>query len=92
MARFKPHPDYEMTKGVITRWYRPPEILFGARFYSEKIDVWSLGCIFAELLLKKPLFPGESDINQLSRIFGILGTPNKNNWPGIEKMPRYLEF
>lgn len=52
-----------MTKGVITRWYRPPEILFGARYYGEKIDVWSMGCIFAELILKRPIFPGESDIN-----------------------------
>lgn len=81
-----------MTKGVITRWYRPPEILYGARFYSEKVDVWSMGCIFAELILKTPLFPGESDIMQLSRIFGIVGTPNKKNWPGVEKLARFIPF
>lgn len=92
LARFKPHPDYEMTKGVVTRWYRAPEILFGARYYSEKIDIWSLGCIFAELILKRPLFPSESDIDQLSKIFGVLGSPNRKNWPGIEKLPRYIEF
>ena len=63
LARFYASPKKEMSKGIITRWYRPPEILFGAKYYGEKVDVWSMGCIFAELFLKKPLFPGESDIN-----------------------------
>ncbi len=63
LARKFPNPGKELSKGVVTRWYRAPEVLFGARFYSEKIDIWSVGCIFAELFLKKPLFPGESDVN-----------------------------
>ena len=48
-----------MTKGVVTKYYRPPEVLFGARFYSDKVDVWSLGCTWAELILKHPLFYGK---------------------------------
>ena len=84
--------DKKMTKGVITRWYRPPEILFGATFYSTKIDIWSLGCIFAELFLKKPIFRGETDIDQLSKIFGIRGTANDKNWKGCEKLPYFFKF
>lgn len=51
-----------------------------------------MGCIFAELILKKPLFPSESDIDQLSKIFGVLGTPTSKNWPGADKLPRFIEF
>lgn len=85
-------PNKELTKNVITRWYKPPEILYGARFYGEKVDVWSCGCIFAEVFLGEPLFPGTSDIDQLSRIFGIRGTPNTNNWPDVVKLPNYFAF
>jgi len=56
LARFQPEIGKELTKGVITIYYKPPEILFGARYYSHKVDVWSLGCTFAELILKHPLF------------------------------------
>lgn len=56
LARGISSPSKELTTGVITRWYRPPEILFGAKYYGEKVDVWSIGCIFAELFLRKPLF------------------------------------
>lgn len=67
------------THMVVTIWYRPPELLFGARYYQDKVDVWSLGCILAELLLGgKPLFPGVSEVDQLAKIFAILGTPTTN--------------
>ena len=92
LARKFAAPDQELTKGVITRWYRPPEILFGARFYGEKVDVWGLGCIFAECFLKKPLFPGENDIDQLAKIFGIRGNPTKETWPDADKLPYYFQF
>jgi len=92
LARSIGSPNKELTTGVVTRWYRPPEILFGSRFYGEKVDVWSLGCIFAELILRRPLFQGTSDIDQLSKIFGIRGTPTKKNWPDITKLPCYFEF
>ena len=72
----------EMSEYVVTRWYRPPEILLGAE-YTCKADTWSIGCIFAELLLRVPYFPGQSDIDQLSRIFTALGTPTETTWPGV---------
>lgn len=68
-------PERQHTTGVITRYYRPPEILFGAKFYGPMVDMWSLGCIFGELLMRQPLFPGSSDIDQLGKIFTVRGTP-----------------
>jgi len=79
------------THEVITLWYRPPEILLGMPGYSTPVDIWSTGCIFAELLTKKPLFPGDSEIDQLFKIFSILGTPNEELWPGVTKLPDYKD-
>ena len=73
-------------------WYRPPELLFGAKFYSSTVDIWSVGCIFAELILRVPLFPGNSDIEQLGKIFNVLGTPRLEDWPGMNLLPKYAEF
>jgi cyclin-dependent kinase 7 len=81
-----------MTPQVVTRWYRPPELLFGARLYSHAVDMWGAGCIFAELLLRAPLFPGENDIDQLGKIFAALGTPSEETWPGLSALPDYLAF
>jgi len=64
-----------LTEYVITRWYRAPEVMCSAKQYNEKVDVWSVGCIFAELLLRKPIFPGGNHLEQLNIIFAILGTP-----------------
>jgi serine/threonine protein kinase len=58
---------------VVTLWYRAPEILLGSQFYSTSVDVWSLGCILVEMVTRKPLFPGDSEIDQLFRIFRTLG-------------------
>lgn len=82
----------KMTDEVATRWYRPPELLFGARHYSSAVDVWSCGCIFAEVILRTPLFPGESDLAQLAKIFNVLGTPTKDGWPTVHLLPNYVEF
>ncbi|KAI9314596.1 kinase-like domain-containing protein [Dichotomocladium elegans] len=71
------------THSVITLWYRPPEILLGARYYSTAVDMWSIGCIFAEMIIMRPLFPGDSQIDELFRIFKFLGTPNNRVWPGV---------
>lgn len=92
LARHFKNMNDPLTKGVVTRWYRSPEILFGAIFYGTKVDIWALGCVFAEMLLKKPLFPGNSEINQLSRIFGIRGLPDFQSWPEAKTLPYYLEF
>ena len=65
-----------MTTGICTRWYKGPEIIFGAKYYGFSVDIWALGCILAEFFLRQPIFKGNSDIDQLSKIFGIRGTPN----------------
>ena len=64
----------------MTLWYRSPEILLGTT-YATPVDIWSCGCILAELYLRKPLFPGQYEIDQLGKIFGILGTPSEAEWP-----------
>ncbi|THH10359.1 hypothetical protein EW145_g1399 [Phellinidium pouzarii] len=71
-------------------WYRPPELLFGCRYYSTAVDIWSVGCIFAELMLRIPYLPGESDMDQLKTIFRALGTPSEDDWPGHTKLPDYV--
>lgn len=81
LARDFADPGYKMTCQVITRWYRPPELLFGCRYYSTAVDIWSVGCIFAELMLRIPYLPGESDMDQLKTIFRALGTPTEDDWP-----------
>ncbi|XP_013910064.1 PREDICTED: cyclin-dependent kinase 2 [Thamnophis sirtalis] len=74
---------------VVTLWYRAPEILLGCKYYSTAVDIWSLGCIFAEMLTRRALFPGDSEIDQLFRIFRTLGTPDETVWPGVTAMPDY---
>ncbi|XP_064605348.1 cyclin-dependent kinase 20-like [Liolophura sinensis] len=74
---------------VATRWYRSPELLYGARKYDEGVDLWAVGCIFGELLNNSPLFPGENDIEQLCCVLRVLGTPSEKTWPGITDLPDY---
>ncbi|XP_022379237.1 cyclin-dependent kinase 3 isoform X3 [Enhydra lutris kenyoni] len=74
---------------VVTLWYRAPEILLGSKFYSTAVDVWSIGCIFAEMVTRRALFPGDSEIDQLFRIFRTLGTPSEAVWPGVTQLPDY---
>jgi serine/threonine protein kinase len=62
---------------ICSRYYRAPELIFGATDYGQHIDVWSLGCVIAELLLGQPLFPGESGVDQLVEIIKVLGTPTR---------------
>uniref|UniRef100_A0A0A9Z9Z1 Mitogen-activated protein kinase FUS3 n=1 Tax=Lygus hesperus TaxID=30085 RepID=A0A0A9Z9Z1_LYGHE len=69
-----------MTEYVVTRWYRAPEIMCSCESYDYKIDVWSTGCIFAELLMRNPIFPGEDYKQQLHLIFNILGTPTEDDF------------
>ena len=65
---------------VATRWYRAPELLYASRSYDAAVDVWSIGVILAELLLLRPLFPGSSDIDQMSKVFQIMGSPDAVEW------------
>ncbi|KAG8899755.1 Cyclin-dependent kinase catalytic subunit [Tulasnella sp. 403] len=78
------------THEVVTLWYRAPEVLLGSRHYSTAIDMWSVGCIMAEMIMKgTPFFPGDSEIDQIFRIFRVLGTPTEQNWPGLTQLPDY---
>ena len=63
---------------ICSRYYRAPELIFGATDYTPAIDVWSTGCVVAELLLGQPLFPGESGVDQLVEIIKVLGTPTRD--------------
>jgi cyclin-dependent kinase len=74
---------------VVTLWYRSPEILLGGRQYSTTVDMWSVGAIFAEMCTRKPLFPGDSEIDQIFKIFRLLGTPDEEIWPGVTTFPDY---
>ncbi|KAA0199094.1 hypothetical protein HAZT_HAZT005854 [Hyalella azteca] len=89
LARAFSVPVRAYTHEVITLWYRAPEILLGTRTYCTAVDLWSLGCIFAEMMTCKPLFPGDSEIDQLFRIFRTLGTPTRLDWPGVTDLTDY---
>lgn len=89
LARAFGIPVRHYTHEVVTLWYRAPEILLGARKYSTPVDIWSIGCIFAEMVSRAPLFPGDSEIDQLHKIFMALGTPTEATWPGVSDLPDY---
>eukprot|EP00877_Chromochloris_zofingiensis_P005552 jgi/Chrzof1/14999/Cz09g23210.t1 len=86
LARSYLPPFKAYTDKVVTLWYRAPELLLGARTYSSAIDMWSVGCIFAELLNHEPLFRAESEIGLLHRIFESLGTPAEGMWAGVGQL------
>ncbi|KAL1090021.1 hypothetical protein V6Z11_D07G060200 [Gossypium hirsutum] len=87
MARQYGSPQKQYTTKVVTQWYRAPELLLGAKTYSTAVDMWSVGCIMAEMLAKQPLFKGTSEIDQLRKIFDTLGTPNEKIWAGFSELP-----
>eukprot|EP01035_Chromulina_nebulosa_P020652 gene20652-26776_t len=62
-------------------WYKPPELLLGSHQYDYSVDMWSVGCVLAELDLGRPLLPGKSEYEQLELIFKTIGTPNEETWP-----------
>merc|ERR1711916_371268 len=82
------------THEVVTLWYRAPEILLGEKHYSPAVDLWSVGCIMAELCRGKVLFRGDTEIGQLYEIFQLLGTPADVNglWPGVGKLQDYTNM
>ncbi|XP_053824014.1 cyclin-dependent kinase 20-like isoform X2 [Vidua chalybeata] len=84
-----PTPGRPYSHQVATRWYRAPELLYGARHYDEGVDLWAVGCIFGELLTLSPLFPGENDIEQLCCVLRALGTPSPRDWPELSELPDF---
>ncbi|EGD80098.1 CMGC/CDK/CDK7 protein kinase [Salpingoeca rosetta] len=85
-------PSRAYTAQVVTIYYRAPELLFNSKAYGAGVDVWAMGCVHGELELRRPLLPGTSEIDQLSRIFALRGSVNEHNWPGVTKLPGFLEF
>ncbi|KAL0234556.1 hypothetical protein PCE1_001592 [Barthelona sp. PCE] len=82
-----------MTPQVNAKNHRAPELLLGAKVYTEDTDIWALGCCFAELLLKNPLFPNEgSDISLLSHILRLIGSPNEESWESVDNLPSFTLF
>mmetsp|Transcript_365 Transcript_365/g.609 ORF Transcript_365/g.609 Transcript_365/m.609 type:complete len:311 (-) Transcript_365:40-972(-) len=89
LARAFGIPVRSYTHEVVTLWYRAPDVLMGSRRYSTPVDIWSCGCIFAEMANGRPLIAGTSEADQLDRIFRLLGTPMVEEYPGIVDLPEY---
>lgn len=87
LARAFGIPVRSYTHEVVTLWYRAPDVLLGSRHYSTPVDIWSIGCIFAEMTNGSPLFTGTSERTQLDTIFRHLGTPDETSFPGISQLP-----
>ena len=90
LARGYGIPVKKYTHEVVTLWYRPPDVLMGSTRYNSTVDIWGVGCIFAEMCTGRPLFCGNSDSDQLLKIFKVLGTPSVTDWPGVTELPEYV--
>lgn len=88
---FDPNHKQPMTSRVVTLWYRPPELLLGATDYGVGVDLWSAGCILAELLAGKPIMPGRTEVEQLHKIFKLCGSPSDDYWKK-SKLPHATIF
>jgi serine/threonine protein kinase len=89
LARAFGIPVNTFSNEVVTLWYRAPDVLLGSRTYNTSIDIWSAGCIMAEMYTGRPLFPGTTNEDQLQKIFRLMGTPSERSWPGISQFPEY---
>ncbi|PPQ88532.1 hypothetical protein CVT25_009912 [Psilocybe cyanescens] len=79
--------DRKYTNCVVTRWYRPPELLLGTRHYGGEVDIWGIGCVLGEMFTRRPILPGTSDLDQLEKIWVLCGAPNQHNWPHHDLLP-----
>jgi non-specific serine/threonine protein kinase len=89
LARAFVIPVKTLSNEVVTLWYRAPDVIPGSHTYNTSIDMWSAGCIMAEMYLGRPLFPGRTDEDQLQSIFRLMGTPSERSWPGFSRFPEY---
>lgn len=89
LARSLGNANEDLSSKVVTRWYRAPELMFGAKHYTFAVDIWSVGIIFAELMLRTPYLPGQDDVDQLDVTFRALGTPTEQVWPNVTALPLY---
>lgn len=90
LVRTSLQPLRRFTPEVVTLWYRAPEVLLGGQYFTA-VDMWAVGCVFAEMLSGKPFFAGVCEINQLFEIFSKVGTPTEETWPGFNDLPN-VEF
>jgi serine/threonine-protein kinase BUR1 len=79
--------ERKYTNCVVTRWYRPPELLLGARQYGGEVDMWGIGCVLGEMFMRRPILPGTSDLDQLEKIWLLCGAPNQHSWPNFDSLP-----
>jgi serine/threonine protein kinase len=89
LARLQTAHRPNLTNKVVTRWYRPPELLFGETVYDWTVDIWSFSAILAELITGFPLFPGESEVHVLRLIFDTIGPPSDDLWPNLRSKPEF---
>lgn len=89
LARAFSVPIRTLTHEIETLWYRAPEVLLGQKEYSLGVDTWAIGCIFAELFERRPIFAGDSEIDQIFKIFQYHGTPGEKEWPGVLNIPHF---
>ncbi len=87
MARYVGDPPPRLTQLVVTLWYRAPELLLGATEYGRAVDLWSVGCIFGELLTREPLLQGKNEVDELTKIFELCGVPTEETWPTFRRLP-----
>jgi len=92
LARKYQIPLKAMTQLVVTLWYRPPELLFGENVYGPEVDMWSVGCVFGELMKKEAIMQGRGELDQVDLIFKLLGVPNESNWPSFKSLPNSRTF
>lgn len=89
LARAFTVPIRTLTHEIETLWYRAPEVLLGQKEYALGVDMWAIGCIFSELIQQSPLFMGDSEIDQIFKIFKFHGTPTEKEWAGISTLPDF---
>eukprot|EP00304_Pavlova_gyrans_P012039 CAMPEP_0206048578 /NCGR_PEP_ID=MMETSP1466-20131121/24469_1 /ASSEMBLY_ACC=CAM_ASM_001126 /TAXON_ID=44452 /ORGANISM="Pavlova gyrans, Strain CCMP608" /LENGTH=410 /DNA_ID=CAMNT_0053423641 /DNA_START=123 /DNA_END=1351 /DNA_ORIENTATION=- len=87
--KYDPKKKQALTPRVITLWYRPLELLLGETRYGPEVDMWSIGCVFAELLLREPLLNGNTEPDQIDKICKLCGTPGPENWPAASNLPKF---
>eukprot|EP00026_Physarum_polycephalum_P008551 Phypoly_transcript_08639.p1 GENE.Phypoly_transcript_08639~~Phypoly_transcript_08639.p1 ORF type:complete len:385 (+),score=72.31 Phypoly_transcript_08639:8-1162(+) len=92
LAREFGTPLKPLTPKVVTLWYRAPELLYGQETYTTAVDMWAVGCIFGELLKNTPLMPAQAELEQVSMMAKLLGSPNDKIWPGMSSLPNVKKF
>ncbi|ORC89908.1 putative protein kinase [Trypanosoma theileri] len=92
LARVENIPVKKYSHDVVSLWYRSPDVMMGTALYGFAVDMWSVGCIFAEMVTGKPLFSGRTDVDQLVKIFHLLGTPTPDNWPSMMTYPKTTQL